>query len=155
VALLYRVRWQIELVFKLWKSYCGPGRIAGLRKERILTELYIKIIGIVLTHFLIASLRMPEGAKANREISPVQVRKILGRFARDLNRVAASLYGLANVLEEMIHHIELFGFKQKRRKKPNTCHALALISAIFDLEIVSIENPTLLFEEPVSSTIGR
>lgn len=133
VALLYRVRWQIELVFKLWKSYCGLGRIAGFRRERVLTELYAKMIGIVLTHFLIAPLRMPEGDKANREISPVQVRKILGRFARELNRAISCLHIVVNVLLEMIEHIELFGFKQKRCKKPNICHALALVSTILDL----------------------
>jgi len=133
VVLLYRVRWQIELVFKLWKSYCGLGRIAGVRRERVLTELYAKMIGIVLTHFLVAPLRMPEGAGANREISPVQVRQILRRFARQLNQVLACLDDLVNVLEETILHIRHFGFKQKRRKNPNVCHALDLVASLFDL----------------------
>ena len=87
IALLYPVRWQIELVFKLWKSHCGLRRIAGFRRERILVELYGKLIGAVLTHFLVAPLRMPEGPLTNREISPVKVREIFRRFARDLNRV--------------------------------------------------------------------
>jgi len=133
VVTLYRVRWQIELVFKLWKSYCGLGRIAGWRRERVLTELYAKMIGIVLTHFLVAPLRMPEGAGTNREISPVQVRQILRRFARQLNQALARSQDLVNVLEEMMRHIRLFGFKQKRTKHPNVCHALDLVASLFDL----------------------
>ncbi len=69
VALLYRVRWQIELVFKLWKSYCRLDHIQGLRRERVLFELYTKMIGIILTQFLVAPLRLPHGAWANRELS--------------------------------------------------------------------------------------
>lgn len=133
VATLYRVRWQVELVFKLWKSYCGLDRIAGWRRERVLTELYAKMIGIVLTHFLVAPLRMPEGAGANREISPVQVRQILRRFARQLNQTLARSQNLVNVLEEMVLHIRRFGFKQKRAKHPNVCHTLHLIFRLFDL----------------------
>lgn len=134
VVVLYRVRWQIELVFKLWKSYCGLNRIAGVRKERVLTELYAKMIGIVLTHFLIAPLRMPGEAPTNREISPVQVRQIFSRFARELNRVLGKLADFVKVLSEMHEHIRRFGFKEKRRKKPNVCQLLTLVSTIFDLE---------------------
>lgn len=133
VLLLYRVRWQIELVFKLWKSYCGLGRIAGVRRERVLTELYAKMIGIALTHFIIAPLRMPEGAGSNREISPVQVRHILRRFARQLNLALARLDDLVNVLDKTVLHIKWFGFKQKRTKNPNICHALDLVASLFDL----------------------
>ena len=82
IAILYSIRWQIELVFKLWKSHCGLRRVAGFRRERVLVELYGKLIGAVLTHFLIAPLRMPEGMLSNREISPVKVRNIFRRFAR-------------------------------------------------------------------------
>ncbi len=133
VTTLYRVRWQIELVFKLWKSYCGLDRIAGWCRERVLTELYAKMIGIVLTHFLIAPLRMPEGAGSNREISPVQVRQILRRFARQLNQTLARAQNLVDVLEEMVLHIRRFGFKQKRTKQPNVCHTLHLVFRLFDL----------------------
>lgn len=131
IAALYRVRWQIELVFKLWKSHCGLRRVAGFRRERILVELYGKLIGVVLTHFLIAPLRMPEGPLTNREISPVKVRKIFQRFARDLNRCLGHSARFQKVLADMLSHIERFGFKEKRKKEPNTCHALALASAVY------------------------
>jgi hypothetical protein len=125
VACLYRVRWQIELVFKLWKSYCGLERVALWRKERVLTELYAKMIGIVLMHFLIAPLRIPDLQWSNREISNIQVRKSLARFATRLLVALPHLPSLTLVLHSLLVHIEHFGFKQKRRKKPNVCALLA------------------------------
>lgn len=135
IAVLYPVRWQIELVFKLWKSHCGLRRIAGFRRERILVELYGRLIGVVLTHFLIAPLRMPDQSQPNREISSVKVRKIFKRFARELNRCLAHSPKFQDVLADMLSHIERFGFKEKRKKEPNTCHALALASAMCGVEL--------------------
>ncbi|MBM4459914.1 MAG: transposase, partial [Chloroflexi bacterium] len=54
VALLYPVRWQVELVFKLWKSEFALDRVAGYRRERVLCELYAKLIAAVLLCFLTA-----------------------------------------------------------------------------------------------------
>lgn len=147
VALLYRVRWQIELVFKLWKSYGGLGHIQGLRRERVLFELYAKMIGIVLTQFLLAPLRMPQGAWTNREISSFKVRDILQRFALELMRSLRKLDDLGAVLTKIFKRIEHFGFKQKRQKQPNVCHALALASVVYVLEFdvdQDAELPSLL-----------
>jgi hypothetical protein len=134
IAILYSVRWQIELVFKLWKSHCGLRRIAGFRRERVLVELYGKLIGAVITHFLVAPLRMPEGALSNREISPVKVRKIFQRFARELNRCLNCPTKFQVVLANMLSQIQRFGFKEKRKKEPNVCHALALASAVWNIQ---------------------
>jgi hypothetical protein len=135
VTLLYRVRWQIELIFKLCKSYCGLRHVANLRKDRILTELYARMIGVILTYFLVAPLRMPYGAQANREISPVQVRRIFRRFVRSLNQALANLDQLVRNLVDMLEHFLHFGFKQKRKRRPNVCHALHLASAIYCLDL--------------------
>ena len=64
----------------------------------------------------------------------VKVRKILQRFARDLNRYLGHSVKFQVVLAEMLCHIERFGFKEKRKKEPNTCHALALASAMCGLQ---------------------
>lgn len=60
--LLARLRWQIELLFKLWKS---KGQIATWRTRnpwRILCELYAKLIAMVFQHwfFLLGNWSLPD-----------------------------------------------------------------------------------------------
>lgn len=131
VVLLYRVRWQIELLFKLWKSYGGLKQIQPLRRERVLFELYAKMIGLVLTQFLIAPLRRLVDPASGQELSPFKIRQIFSRYARDLNRSLAFLPDFTSVLAAMVADIKRFAFKQKRRLRPTICQLLAFVSAVF------------------------
>lgn len=46
---LYRLRWQIELKFKRWKSLCGFDRLPNYRDDTIRAWIYLKVIlGIIL-----------------------------------------------------------------------------------------------------------
>jgi hypothetical protein len=50
---LLRSRWQIELLFKLWKSHGGLAFSQGQRAARVLCEVYAKLIGMVVQHWLL------------------------------------------------------------------------------------------------------
>jgi hypothetical protein len=52
---LLRARWQIELLFKLWKSHGGLEAYRGERAGRVLCEVYAKLLGQVVQHWLLLS----------------------------------------------------------------------------------------------------
>jgi hypothetical protein len=50
---LLRLRWQIELLFKLWKQHGLLDEWRTKKVERILCEVYAKLLGLLLQHWLL------------------------------------------------------------------------------------------------------
>lgn len=67
VVVLYRARWQIELLFKLWKS---QNRIAAMETnatvERQMAVLYAKLIGVIVQHWILLSSVWQDGRRSLR-----------------------------------------------------------------------------------------
>ena len=78
VHTLYRVRWQIELLFKLWKSHAHLDAHRSEDPVRQLIELFARLLGVVLQHWVLvttgwqyARLSMVKAARVIREFVPV------------------------------------------------------------------------------------
>jgi hypothetical protein len=112
----YNLRWQVELIFKLWKSQAGLKHLGGLRPERVLCELYAKLIGLVLTHFLIAPLRFFL-IEQQIEISSCKAWYVLQDRAKALAQVLGrELCALEAELNQITQRILRFARKNKRKK---------------------------------------
>jgi len=122
----YALRWQVELIFKLWKSQAGLKYLAAKRIGRVLCELYAKLIGIALTHFLIAPLRFYL-IDQKIEISLPKAHKILQHCARELlTQIGRDHLALHQLLENLFHRVLHSATKDKRVKKPSSLQRLAL-----------------------------
>jgi hypothetical protein len=116
----YSLRWQVELIFKLWKSEAALKHLAGFRKERVLVELYAKMIGIVLTHFLVAPLRFLL-SHHRIEISSVKARQVLQDQAKLIAlALRTDSLSLKTRLRRLCLRILHFARKTKRKQCPST-----------------------------------
>jgi hypothetical protein len=122
-ARLYPLRWQVELLFKLWKSEGQVDRVAGTCQPRILCEVYAKLIGFVLFHYLTAPLRW-----GTRELSPPKALQTFRRHVAELGRALGSLPEVERVLNKLMRRWQRFAHKDKRRTRLSTCRQLELAS---------------------------
>jgi hypothetical protein len=122
---LYRVRWQIELFFKLCKSQFRLAVVGPWRLPRLLCQLYARLIGIVLFQWLTAPWRfLDEG-----ELSPVKAFPIVRRQALPiLQALAAGGMGLTVILAQMSDDFLRYALKSSRKKSPSTFARLRQLS---------------------------
>jgi len=115
VALLYAVRWQIELLFTLWKSHLKLHCITGFRKERVLVDLYAKLIGAILFQFL----AMPLRAK-DLDLSPTNAFKRLAKQSTAFVEALRSTPALMKLLERLHSAMRTFAARETRNTRLTT-----------------------------------
>lgn len=59
ICLLYKIRWQVELTFKIWKSGFQLASLQKMKYHRYMTILYAKLLLIVINQQIILSIRQP------------------------------------------------------------------------------------------------
>ena len=119
VASLYALRWQVELVFKLWKSHMQVDHIAGLRKERVQVELYAKLIGLVLFRCVAMPLRSEVV-----DLSPAKAFKRVSEYSGRLAEQIAAGATLGPLLEKLHDLLRGFARREKRKTRITTVQQL-------------------------------
>ena len=110
---LMRQRWQIELLFKLWKS---QGKLASTRRrkpQRILCEVYAKVLAMIVQHWVLvyaawkyADRSLTQASKAVRKLALALLHSL-----SDVVKVKEELDRIAQMAETTVRI-------HRRKKKP-------------------------------------
>jgi len=111
VLTLLRVRWQVELLFKVWKSYLKVDEWRSHNPWRILCEIYAKLIGACVLQWIFAVSLWPYPDRSLFQATSTvqQWAMALAIAMQDLTQLLATLTGLCNCL--------MAGCRQQKRKK--------------------------------------
>lgn len=116
---LLRIRWQIELLFKLWKSH---GRVDAWRTTnpaRILCEVYAKLIGLVFQQWILAA-----SSWADPERSLFKAAMIVASYTPELASAHMDADQFERVLTRLARVIQRLARTQKRHNPPTTTQRL-------------------------------
>jgi hypothetical protein len=102
---LYRIRWQVELVFKIWKGTYRVDEVGQMKKQRFICLLMAKLILLAirqqLTYRLQGKIVSEAGKRARKKIeylvlSPNKVAKTLHELFREFYRMIRGKMSIAS-----------------------------------------------------------
>src|SRR2546421_654577 len=117
---LLRCRWQIELLWKLWKQYGKVDTWRSYKPERILTEICAKLLGLVITHWqlLIGCWQAP-----NRSL--VKAKQVVEWMTPCLALALAGVVAVETVVGRTVQMMGKGCTINARKRRPNTYQLLA------------------------------
>jgi hypothetical protein len=116
---LVRVRWQMELVFKLWKDQGLLDESRSQKPWRRLCELYAKLLGLVLQHWLLVLTCWQFPDRSLR-----QAAQTVRRYATTLALALPQAKRVAAILQQLQACLCVGCRITKRRKAPSTYQLL-------------------------------
>jgi hypothetical protein len=119
VSVLGRARWQIELVFKLWKSDGHLDESRSGKPYRVLCEVFAKMLALVVQHWLLVAGCWREPARSLRKAA-----KAVRGLALGLAGTLTEAGTLRRLLEVLVQCLSAAATIAKRRQKPSTYQTL-------------------------------
>ena len=126
---LYGFRWQVELMFKNWKSVFSIHRLQKMKYERYITLLYTRLILIIVNLQIVNHLQSI--------LSKQGVRKTILSYKKTLQTLKNSFSEILNILRfKKENAIKLLGdiyqmlsqnhWREKRKKRENYVENIVL-----------------------------
>ncbi len=116
---LLRERWQMELLYKLWKQYGHIDEWRTANPWRVLCELYAKLIGLLLQHWLIILF-----AWQDEQRSLVKLAQVVRDTCWTLMEALAGHRSLRSALQSIQRRMRSGCQMNTRNKHPNSAQLL-------------------------------
>ncbi len=128
VHALYSLRWQIEILFKTWKSFFKIDACKKIKKERLECHLYGQLIGILLCSSTMFQMRQLLLEKKKQELSEYKaIYMIKDYFPLLFQAMSMSTEALLQVLHRLYQLLKKNGRKCHRYKKKSLFDILGVV----------------------------
>lgn len=124
---LARARWQIELLFKLWKSHGQLDTSRSRKPYRQLCELFAKLLALLAQHwlFLVSCWRFPDR-------SLVRAAQVVRQFATALALALAARPALTAVIRRLVAVLASGARIDQRQRRPGSWQLLMALDTAHD-----------------------
>lgn len=102
VFIIGRYRWQIELLFKLWKSDLHINHWSSRNPDRVLCEFYAKLIAAIVTHWFLLLACWDNPRRSLRQAIPT-IRGLAWQWANSLSRLSLLKHMLRSLCRSLSH----------------------------------------------------
>lgn len=113
IYLVYSLRWQIELFFKLCKSQAGIDKISGKKADRVLCEIYAKLICVGSLLYICSPIKW----QGSCELSFYKAYSALRLMAMEFFLALRSCYRLTIFIKNLLSDLKDFALKDRCRVK--------------------------------------
>jgi hypothetical protein len=120
VRVLMRVRWQEELLWKLWKQYAKLDTWRSEKAERIETEIYAKLIAVLIEHWLTIV-----GCWHNPKRSLRKAQQVCQWMSNGLSQALQGKMDLEELIEDILKPMQNGCRVDARSKNPSTYQYIA------------------------------
>lgn len=122
---LYTIRWQVELMFKVWKSILKLNVVRKMKANRLKCYLYAKLLWILLCWDITATAEPGVWAKQGQLLSPYKCFSILKHRAAEIK---GALFSAGDKLREwlakMIDYFSVYGLKENKKGRKDIAEIL-------------------------------
>jgi hypothetical protein len=115
---LYRARWQIELLFKRWKSQNLIDDLSGATEIRQMVRVWARLLGSVVQHWLVVACSWGDPSRSWAKVSEA-IRNFVGRLLPALDRLREFELVLADFCKVVVKTCN-----RNKRSKPGTLELL-------------------------------
>lgn len=136
LAILYKIRWQVELVFKCWKSHMGIDKLQKMKYERFTTLLYAKLLLILVNHEIINNIRCKFYQSMNKLLSIVKCIKTMRKHNKWIREMLAAPKTVAYYMERIEKMLNSNHWQEKRKKRVGLIEIMQLFNSNTDNYVI-------------------